>query len=195
MKTQIRCGVFETNSSSSHSVSVGNYEEKIRWLLNYGDAYDEKTNTYYEIYDDGYFYVSFGEFGWGPYVRNDVFTKLQYALTMVIETEGHHGEIQSIEDYYETEGFKAINELVKEHCKCDGVRIESRDCEKEPPEIIWHPSEEDKERGWLTHEGYIDHDSCECYKSLQDFIDEIGVSLEDFIFDTNVTLIINHDNR
>ena len=67
----------------------------------------------------------------------------------------------------ESEGFKMISDLIKEKTGCDLV-IDS-------------------------YCGYIDHQSC--YPSLKDFLDDWGISLERFIFDGDVELIIDNDNH
>lgn len=188
MKKQIRYGVFETNSSSTHSISIGNFEDKLLNFIQKPDyEYNEDTGEFEDttVYD-GNIHVTFGEFGWQEDTYNDVYTKLIYALTMVIETEGGHynrGKIKSIEDYYESEGFKAIEKLVRKHCHC-GIVIEDSN-------IVFHETESG---GYISHNGYIDHQSCEEYKSLKDFVDHYKISLEDFIFNTDITLVTDNDN-
>lgn len=68
MKTLVRPGTFETNSSSAHSLSV---------------AKDYNRCTVYETIipdEEGIIYVHGGDFGWGPEEYNDAKTKLAYAL-------------------------------------------------------------------------------------------------------------------
>ena len=48
---------------------------------------------------------------------------------------------------------------------------------------------------YLEHPGYIDHQSCEDYGCLDHFLNRYGVTLEQFIFDPNVTLITDNDNH
>ena len=157
MKRQIRYGLFETNSSSSHAVSVSH-----------------KYTPYYDTYDlqdaieNGVLHSEFEEFGWGIDTFTDSSNKLRYALTMVVETECRG--IKSIDAFYATEGFKAIKEVVCERMGCSDLVVDSND-------------------------GYIDHQSCEGYHSLQDFLNDYDVTLDDFIFNENVKLIIDHDNH
>ena len=188
MKRKIRYGIFETNSSSTHTITIGNAAKKLISIFNKGYyEFDEETGESDFIRPDNYIHMSFGDFGWGPEIINDVYRKIQYALTMVIETEGNHGEIKSLEDYYNTKGFKAINELVKKECGSDGIIIYNDD----ENEIRFESySSDDPNKGYIVHEGYIDHDSCD-FKSLQDFLDHYNISLHDFLFDSNVTLIID----
>lgn len=67
MKKIVRTGVFETNSSSSHSLSV---------------ARDDQEFVYDTIYPDqnGIIRVTGQEFGWGWSKHNDAMTKLAYAF-------------------------------------------------------------------------------------------------------------------
>ena len=53
MKKQIRRGVFETNSSSMHSLSI--HRMGIYTPIKYDDIQD----------DDNMLHIEFGEFGWG----------------------------------------------------------------------------------------------------------------------------------
>ena len=59
----IRKNVFETNSSSTHSISVG-----------HGDTYDSITP-----YEDGIIYLEPEEFGWEQETYTATYTKLTYA--------------------------------------------------------------------------------------------------------------------
>lgn len=67
MKKLIRRGVFETNSSSSHSVSIGMESDK-EFVL----------DTIYPN-QDGIVIISGGEYGWEWFKHNDANTKASYA--------------------------------------------------------------------------------------------------------------------
>jgi hypothetical protein len=67
MRTLIRHGVYETNSSSSHSVSIGLQENK-EFLL----------DTLYPD-QDGIITIEGGEYGWDWFKHNDAATKASYA--------------------------------------------------------------------------------------------------------------------
>lgn len=169
MKKQIRSGVFETNSSSTHSVTISNYLS------------DRLTPR-----EDNKVHSKFGEFGWEIESYNDAATKLSYALTMVIETECRH---DASVDFYNTEGFMAINELIKEKCNCDGVCVDSN------IEIRGWRNKDGSIHNYYYHDGYIDHQSCEDYSSLQDFLDDYSITLEEFIFSQEVWLNTDNDNH
>ena len=166
MKT-IRLNCFETNSSSSHSLCI--------------KARNELRDSYLTVDDiDNHVHVEFGEFGWGYYKTSDQYDKLSYLITMVVETESN--DCKSIQDFYKTEGFNSINEIIKEYCKCDGIIIDS----------IFVPASWNE--NYLDHDGYIDHQSC-CYNNLQEFLDDWGVTIQQFIFNSDIILIIDNDNH
>ena len=181
MKKQIRVGVFETNSSSTHSVSIGNGEKELLGLYKY-EEYNLLTHQYFE---DNYIHVTFGEFGWEQKTYNDIITKLEYALTMLVCLQHDAEGIKTIEDFYALPEFQEINQLVANHCDCDGILID-----------LSSEAEFGFKGGYyLEHPGYIDHQSCEDYGCLDDFLNRYGVTLEQFIFDPNVTLITDNDNH
>ena len=152
MKRQVRYGVFETNSSSCHSISIRDLEPTLL--------------------------IEFGEFGWGYEEYNDMLTKLKYILTMAAETNIYW---KTKEEFLETEDFIKINDLIKTETPYRGG-IEFNDSQ--------FPGEQ-----YNRINGYIDHQSYEGYKNIQDFLDDYGVTLYDFIFNPEVVLIIDNDNH
>ena len=64
MKT-IRKSVFETNSSSTHSITIG-----------YGNNWDTLSSD-----EDGCIFIFGGEFGWEEASYNDAYTKASYCAT------------------------------------------------------------------------------------------------------------------
>ena len=174
MKRVIRSGVFETNSSSMHSVTVEKAEN-----------YD--INPYVRT-EDGIAHFNFGEYGWEYNRYNDPWNKIEYALTMVAETEDY----QSIQDFYETNGFKMIEDSVKKHTHCDKIIVDNLNEIK----VHYYTNYKGEETCWVEHEGYIDHQSStDSYLSLQEFLDDYGLTIDRFLFDRNVTLITDNDNH
>ena len=106
MKRQVRRNVFETNSSSMHSLSIAK-----RGITEYLHV-DECTNKVV---------TEFSEFGWGYDEYNDPETKLSYLVTMIGESRNCY----SIEEIYETNDFKKINDVVSARCECDGIEIKN----------------------------------------------------------------------
>lgn len=176
MKT-IRSNVFETNSSSTHSVSISHNVASL-----YGS---DCLSNYIEFYDNKV-HVRFGEFGWEIESYVLPYDKLQYIVTMLVETEGNN--ITKVDDLWETEGFKLINDAVADYCNCDGIWIDEN---MKLDSYIW----DGKEHYYISHEGYIDHQSYEDYKSVQDFLDDYGVNITDFIFNTGVVVHTDNDNH
>ena len=181
MRKQIRYGVWETNSSSTHSCYIrrGNYGQDLT-LKNH-------------IEDDGYLHTEFGEFGWEVNDYSDSLTKLKYALTMVVETECRYKPMQNEYDtveFEETEGFKEIDNLIANKLDCAGVIVDS-EMKVDKYDSIWNKG---VTMIGIEHDGYIDHQSCEDFSSLQGFLNHYCLTLEEFIFDTDVVLHIDNDN-
>ena len=181
MKRQIRSGLWETNSSSTHTVyfTSGDMQEDISELSKY-------------IQNDGYLHIEFGEFGWEIKSYTDAYTKLQYALTMAFVTECTEivKDDKDTFSFEETAGYKDINDLIACRLHCSGIKIDSK---------IKLRSYEDSDGTivmYLTcNDGDIDHQSStDIYNSLQDFLDYYEISLERFIFDSNVVLHTDNDN-
>ena len=171
MKIVRQCS-FESNSSSSHSLLI-----RKPGMMCYNHI---KAESY-----DRLVHIEFGEFGWGIDTYYGAMTKLSYAVTMVAETEKFNSE----DEFYETAGMKAINELIRDKCHCNGVCVDYPNFQQES--YTWNG----EIKHYMSHNGYIDHQSCEYYDSLQDFLDDWDITLERFIFDDNVGLLIDNDNH
>lgn len=178
MKYQIRKGIWETNSSSVHSISVQNGD----WVEN--PSAFLKVNP-----DDNKVHVTFGDFGWGYDRYTNPYNKLQYALCMAVQTE----KPETKEDIPSLNGYRAINDLISEKLQCDGIfidsKMENRSYENRfGDRIKYVVFDDDDDAG-------IDHQSCEDYHSLQEFLDDYSITLEEFIFNTKYILIIDNDNH
>lgn len=165
MLRRIRKGVFETNSSSCHAVSISSNAKSYMHL--YPSPKDNKIH------------VSFGEFGWGYERYRDPYNKLSYLLTMIMEN--HCYEIKSMDEFYELEEFEILDELIRDECDCEGIYLESDRCYY------------DEDWNYFHIDGYIDHQSM--YDSVIEFLGNYGINMCDFIFDENVCLIIDNDNH
>lgn len=201
MKTQIRKGVFETNSSSTHSVSF--YKTK-------GDSYvgaDELPQTnHYIFFDDNDNYhesddlvaVELGKYGWDIKTYTEVYDKLSYLLTMGIEIFARTYEERFPDEatkglpkdfivrYVDSEIFKAIEEVVIDYYKQVGLKCEG----------IYIQTEMEEGYGSYYVDAYIDHQSCEYYKTLDDYFNDWGVSsITEFIFDKDCAVHTDNDNH
>lgn len=178
MKKQIRNSVFETNSSSTHSITF-----KKRGGL-------EPSNLI--VYrNDNKVHTRFGEFGWEIKNYNLQQDKLSYLVTMLFETIRR--KINHPVDPYEyiknTDGFKKIEDTIKEYCNCDGLEIDDE------ISLDYYTYGNDI-RYYISSEGYIDHQSCENYGSIDDFLNHYGVdNVRDFIFDSSVIVHTDNDNH
>lgn len=185
---QIRKSIFETNSSSTHSVNIYGASNPPIYEYTLGEYVDPA---------DHYIHIQFGEFGWGYDEYEDDFNKLQYLLTMILETHKAtfgHGGIKTIDEFYMLDDFLLVESIVTEHIpECKGICIFDDGFEfheYDDPEIDIN----NESHGYLYHNGYIDHQSCEDYHCLGDFLEDWGVSVEEFLFNPHVQLVIDNDN-
>ena len=172
MKRVIRNNVFETNSSSCHSIQISQKSS-----MDY-----KSLRSHIDI--DGILHIIPKEFGWEINTYRLPYTKIQYAFEMIIETEVYYEELKDIDNnygldvIYTTEGFQNLKDLLVsniDECKDVVVDIDYNDS--------------------FNKFGYIDHQSHENYNSLQDFLNDYDVTLEEFIFDTGVVLKTDNDNH
>lgn len=70
----IRNGVFETNSSSTHSICISRLGS---------------NNDHLQKFPDGFIYVFPNKFGWEERIYNDPCTKASYCLTYVMQFFDH----------------------------------------------------------------------------------------------------------
>lgn len=167
---KLRKGVFETNSSSMHSVVIsGN-----------SDDFDD----FPKIGKDGMVHIRCDEFGWyyeGNY--DGVEQKLSYLATMIAaqylrydyEEENLPEELNR-ENMEWNEDFVLVDNILVEYCKCGGWVIQRR-------------------RGAFYPWGYIDHQSY--YPSIREFLEHEcnGIPVENFLFSSGVELEIDNDNH
>lgn len=165
MKRAIRSNVWETNSSSMHTVTVRGK----RNINNYNHI-----NNIIEVY--------LHEYGWDGDPCDDFMSKLAYAMSMVLNTE--YPSFNSYDDDFvvdqeileELPGYKTLINAISEHGYCEKIVIKR-----------WN--------GHYYPYGYIDHQSCEDYHSLQDFLDDWNVDAERYLFDDGVVVWIDNDNH
>ncbi len=128
---QIRKNVFETNSSSTHSLVISKEDH----------AYD----YHLPVEDDGTLVITFGEFGWGPEILAAPIEKLSYLITdrcgLYNISDDESSDQESIKEVVmESEAVRDIVETVMRCCpEVKDVVFELNDS--------WNPF------------GYIDHQS------------------------------------
>ncbi len=89
---QTRNGVFETNSSSTHSISILGKDKF--------------------IYPKVIPVIEFGEYGWEEYTYSDFTDKLSYTITMLATLN----RIEKVEDFLKLKEFIWLKEAVEQHC-------------------------------------------------------------------------------
>lgn len=162
---QIRRNVFETNSSSTHSISITSYGGFLA------------HNELYIDYDD-YIHVSLGEFGWEEETYNEQYDKLCYLLTMAAEINGctayycnnREEDEEKIREFIHTDDFQMINDAVIAKTYCNGIWIDSCD-------------------------GYIDHQSVNHDNLQDFLDNDCGCDVLSFIYDPYVCVHTDNDNH
>ena len=114
---QIRHNVFETNSSSTHSMII---------------HHNGIQKNEIPIGEDGYIHVKMNEFGWE--VRNyySQYDRLSYLSTMFATTSGAHtlwvsdkDELNKVaNDLMNNKWFKGFSKEIAKHAKCKGLKID-----------------------------------------------------------------------
>ena len=163
-----RSNVFETNSSSMHSVS---YSPSSSSTMNL----EEIRSKIALSSDQKVIYGSFGEFGWGYDVLSSFGEKLEYVLTS-IRYHDNSAQDEQPETVKESKYFKWLSELLEQVIGCTLDLKEGR-------------------RGETVDIGYIDHQSTDTLDEY--FQDEttFKTKMIPLLFDNNCTIIIDNDNH
>ncbi len=103
MKKQVRQNVFETNSSSSHSISIEPSSDGL---------YDTIIPD-----EEGNIVLTGGEFGWGIDEYNDAITKANYCAVDQLNNEDR---------------IDMLKEVIKEQTGCNDVIIDISDSWRDP---------------------------------------------------------------
>ena len=163
MKRVIRDNAFESNSSSMHTVTVRK---------------NGRPSTYWISQE---IEVRLGEYGWSGDPCDDFYSKLAYAMCMVLMTEYPNFEFWK-EDFVVDQdlleklpGYQLLIKAIRKKGDCERIIIE-------------------KKYGSYYPYGYIDHQSCENYKCLKDFFDDWEIDAETYLFDDGVDVLILNDN-
>lgn len=126
---QIRRSVFETNSSSTHSVTI---------------LHNGLEPNYMSHSEDGFIHTQIGEYGWEIEDYDDQQDRLSYLITMLAEKNGlarwwrsEETLEEHVENLMKTEDFKRVSDEIGEYAGCLGVIIDPSDG------YIDHQSQED----------------------------------------------------
>lgn len=134
---QVRNNIFETNSSSSHSLVVSKEDR--------GYCYDMPVDS------KGTLVIRFGKFGWGPKILYTPYEKLRYWMTEYASDFWHDWKEnykdmtfeEKVKIFSNKSEIKKAIKKIKKHCQ-DVKTVE-----------FASPDEEDRYYNF----GYIDHDS------------------------------------
>lgn len=141
---QIRNSVFETNSSSSHSICVSK-KKGLGW------------NNTLPVDSNGNLHIKFGEFGWGPEILSTPLEKIEYYCTDNVGTLRWNEKKSWNDLIYEYKNNSEIQELIK---------IIKENCPNVKDVVF------DKGDKYYPF-GYIDHDSSGITASIKDLRDYI----------------------
>ena len=162
MKRVIRDNAFETNSSSMHTVTV----RKNRGLSTFRIGREIR--------------VILREYGWHGAPCGDFYSKLAYAMCMILMVEYPNFEYWN--EWFELDqdileglpGYQLLLKAIREKADCERIVIDRN--------------------GTSYPYGYIDHQSYEDYKCLKDFFDDWEIDAERYLFDDGVEVLILNDN-
>ena len=163
----IRNSIWETNSSSSHTVTVRGKEMISEYV--FGES-DHLT-------------VQLGEYGWNGDPCDDFMSKLEYAMCMVLMTE--YPDFGYWDEHNFTVNQTVLESLDGYQLLLNAVRTQFPGCK----EIVI------KKKGGYYPYGYIDHQSYEGYSSLRDFLEDWNLTAERYLFDYGVVVHIDNDNH
>lgn len=162
-----RRNIFETNSSSCHSLSVSNTDPQTT------KQYIEK---YKKIYSGTQVHMNFGEYGFGPDELHGFIEKLRYMLTMIAT---HHGgnygtaQIETLKNVKEHKVFNLLIQIIKNELNADFITT-----------LPWSDS---------INFGYVDHDSTGILDHLLYESEEQYEKIVEYLF--NDEIIVNIDGN
>jgi len=169
----IRTGVFETNSSSCHSLSIS-----------------DDIKLFDTIYpnEEGNILLNGGEFGWEEGIYIDAITKANYVAVMILLLES------AKETFNERENKESFNDYTLppfadknyEICKNNFEEVIK---EQTGANLIYNCSLDFNNENW----SYIDHQSFECKEDAEWLLSK--EQIRNFIFNPNSILITDNDNH
>jgi hypothetical protein len=163
----IRKNVFETNSSSSHSIAY--YKSSV--------GIDQTIEQDYLGNTEGELHITLGRFGWAWETLDTAYRKLQYLLTNLAckldcniwYDDVSEEDIENMRDtLYSSWEFQQLLYYVRKNTNFTDIMVDDL-------------------------EGYVDHDSL---RSIEDLVTMAGCDyMEDFIFSSSVRIRTGNDNE
>lgn len=120
MKRKIRQGVFETNSSSIHTMVI---------------AKEGREASKFPLNQHGEIEVDFGQFGKEKHIYTSQYDKLSYLITCLYYLSGW-----KLENIYDNWEFQDMQDVICEYAGATGIRILG----KQKPEIEYQSIPEKK---------------------------------------------------
>lgn len=164
MKTQIRQGVFETNSSSTHAISVASF-------------YPEDWNISYKIPESIHFSLD-QEFGWEFETYEDTDSKAAYLWLIICDMYNNYEDLDDLKSIAKHIETVLINAGVKE------VTFDMGSYK----ECTWR----DDGSMYLYYSGYVDH-SYEAYDFAKYLIGNDDMLLS-YLLDSDSCVATGNDN-
>ena len=164
MKVQVRQGVFETNSSSTHAISVASF-------------YPEDWNISYKVPEKVHFALD-QEFGWEFETYDDTDSKAAYLWLLVCDM---HNDIKDLDE------LKAVKAHLEEVLTNAGVKEVTFDMGSYK-ECTWR----DDGSMYMKYSGYIDH-SYEAYEFAKALLNNDEMLLA-YLFDSDSVVATGNDN-
>lgn len=177
----VRKGVFETNSSSSHSLTI-----------------NKNTTGVYDFYlpldKAGYYEPNFGanyNFSCEPCSYNRLVEKLEYLITLSFilyrDNVGYNGITNVVKrksDIGKIPDIKKIENMLKKSIRgFKGFKIYTK----------YFYMDSDNISDWLCKDGGIDHQSTDDFVDLNSWLRYYHITIENFLFNPQVILNIGND--
>lgn len=175
----IRRGVFETNSSSSHSLTI-----KSNWNPDPNVDYKSRFRTQGNAVLVDMSYATPTECpALGEYASQKEFKTPEQKLALAIRMCSGNGkdtlnEMKNCGEYCE---FNVIMEVIKKYVKCDDIIIDGLDYRSESK----YP--EDSSDAYIYPYGF-DDDIC----TLIDYLCRMGITLEQMLLDDNIICVSSY---
>ena len=170
----LRNSVFETNSSSCHSLALTKGENGERSL--------SKLYTDYQLDKNGNLYFNLGEYGWGFDVLSDFQSKLDYVMTYAIIKGSHYDFLDLMKALHDVTQFNQLyfGEQLVGYWNEEENKFTFSGC---------YSDVDDLERD--IGDAYIDHDSLDLLNGI--IADDI--KLKNLLFVKESEIVIDNDNH